>query len=194
MNKLPEICITIAGCVALLLCNGPNSYSKEPSAATDAAAAKTFTVPDKFSISDPGDGYQWSLHREMEHQGIKMRYYALAKEGSQSAIVLGVQERTVDSDPARITAIKGHYNGTWEGLMATGFTELKARRPKLEPPVPDRVEFSITSKDPLGGESYIYFLTVFGRSVYSVQAKASTLEEVRRMYEIANSFQELPAK
>jgi len=187
------ICLTLVGSVALLLGPGRTACCDEPPPAGLAVEPQTFSVPGKFSIDAPHDGYQWTLHHEDEIQGVKMQWYLYSKTGGQSAVVLGVQEYTADTDQARIDTIRGHYDGTHETLEKGGFTDLKGHPPKMEPPIPDRVPYAIMGKNPAGGDAYTFGLIVFGRSVYTLQTTASSREDARHMYDIANSFKELPA-
>jgi len=171
--------------------DGADAKTQLPKADTDQNNA--FVVADEFSVDTPADGYRWSLARTMEVEGTPVRVYACTKEGSTSAIVLSVQEWVApDVEAARRATLKAHYNTLVTVLGEGGFTDVLVRKPSLDSPIPARVPFAVKCKKPTGEDMYIHCITAFGRSIYSLQATADTVEQADHFLEVINSFRELP--
>ncbi len=152
--------------------------------------AQPFTVPGKFSINSPGNGYRWRLARKMRMEDVNVSLFVCMKEGSTSVITLAVEEHTADLDAERQAVIKGHYNGLYKSLVSGGFTEVKGTQPSLESPLPDRVSYSFSGRKPDGSAACVNGLTCFGKNVYVVQVAAGTLEQANEFAEVARTLKE----
>lgn len=162
------------------------------SGAAQAPAGEDFVADGLFSVATPS-GYAWSLAKEGETQGVAFRAYVCAREGSPTRIVVTVEGRVVATDEERSAAVKGHWNGMLEMLQNGGFTRPETQRPKLDPPLPDRVPYRLTADDPTGARRHVRCVTVFGRkNIYLIQSMAASVDEADALMPTLDSFRELP--
>lgn len=156
------------------------------------APAEVFEAAGLFHVATP-EGYAWKLANEGERDGVLYRAYLCAREGSPTRVVVTVEGRVVATQPERVAAVKGHWNGMLEMLQQSGFKKPETRRPDVEAPVPDRVAYGLSADDPSGNRRQIRCVTVFGaRNIYLIQGMAASVEEADLLMKTMESFKELP--
>src|SRR5262245_18585115 len=100
------------------------------------------------SVGLPAKGYRWGEVREIPE--VNATVCVCEKEGSPSRIILAIEKRTRKLDGERSGGIKGQYNGVLTKLKNSGFTIKGAKRPSIEPPIPDVLAFTLIGNDPKG--------------------------------------------
>lgn len=168
--------------VTIILAGVAQTPGGEPFAAKDGL----------FTVAAP-EGFAWSLVKEDEVEGVPIRAYLCAREGSPTRIVLTVEGRVHADDAARAAAVKGHWNGMLEMLQKAGYQKPRMQRPSVDPPLADRVAYGLSADDPAGARRYVRCVTVFGsKSTYLMQAMAGSAEEADALMPTLDSFRELP--
>ena len=156
------------------------------------AGGEPFVAEGVFTIATP-DSLAWSLVKEDQVDGMPIRAYVCAGEGSRTRIVLTVEGRVVTTDQDKSAAVKGHWNGMLEMLQKAGFQRPETHRPRLEPPLGARVGYRLAGDDPTGARRYIRCMTIFGKkNIYLIQAITASVEEADALMPTFDSFRELP--
>jgi hypothetical protein len=159
-----------------------------------AAAAGELKVEGSFVVATPADGFAWSKLNEAAGPPKVAVYVAKKGEGEEGTVVLTVQGRVLDQDPARVATLKANYNAMVQTLQAQKFTELKGSKPALTPPIPDRVAFIMMGKNAQGGDAAFYVETIFGkRNTYLLQAAAGSADAAKALGKVAGTLKEEPA-
>jgi hypothetical protein len=151
-------------------------------------------VENAFSIAAPAEGFVWSKANEAAGPPKVTLYIAKKGEGEHGTVLLTVQERAIDQEAGRVATLKANYNAMVQTLAAQKFTDLKGSKPALTPPIPDRVAFILTGKNPQGADTAFYVETIFGkRNTYLVQAAAGSADGAKALGKVAQTLKEEPA-
>lgn len=157
-----------------------------------APAGDLFEAPGLFTVGTP-EGFTWTPAGEGEREGVQFQAYLCAREGSTTRVVLTIEGRVHADDKARADAVKGHWNGMLEMLAKSGFKKPETHRPKVDPPLPDRIAYSVSCDDPKGARRHVRGLTIFGaKKTYLIQAIAGSPEEADALMKTIETFRELP--
>ena len=158
------------------------------SAGQTAPSATALVVPGRFSIETPA-GFKWGPPQETMEPGRTVTSYRCTTEASKSNFILVDVKIKHDTDEKRRSEINKMLSDQ-DYLRKKGFTPTVVKQPKLDAPIPDRVDFWLKCKTPSGGSSVIYTIVIFGRSTYTITANAVTEEEALDMLRLAESFKE----
>lgn len=155
-------------------------------------AGEEFVVPGEFSIATPTGGFKWKEIRNEDTEKSSDKWYSCTKEGQKAGIVLGVEMRSAESDPAKLETLRGTFNTMLYRMDQRGFTNPKAKQPSMTTPVADRVEYEIAAKTPSGTDTYILGETIFGGRVFSIQVTADSRQQAEDLRSIVKkSFKDL---
>lgn len=154
-------------------------------------ATGEYSVPGAFAIGTPAGGHRWEFLEEIDLQGVASRSYRCRKPGSQARIVLGVVDDTIKTDKDRAGFTNGFHNLTVKSKQFGVFTEIQESKPKVDPPVADRVPFSFIAKKADGTALYMRGIAIFGKRAFVFQAFADSQAAVDEMFKISESLREL---
>lgn len=146
------------------------------------------TVPGVCSIGTPGEGWAWKAVKEYTPE--KGGTYVCMAEGKPGRVFLTIDSRKITTDEERIATLKVHFNTIHQSLEKLGCTEIKGKRPKLDPPIPADVDFLLFGKTEKGATIYFAAHTLFKDHSYLVQAVAPALGQAQSLAEIAGSLRE----
>lgn len=164
----------------------PTAPATSPGGAPQAGSEK-LTVPGVFSVAAP-QGYAWQTAQAFDPAtgGV----YLATAEGVASRLVVTADARKIDKDPQRISALKAHFNAMAQTMQKMGLTDLKFQQPKLEAPIPERVDYWVSGLTPDGARMHFYAQTVFVQRTYQVQAASPSEEDAKKLIDSAKSLQE----
>jgi hypothetical protein len=155
------------------------------------AAGGDINVAGGGVVPVPAEGYAWEKVREVKGTNAPtVQIFSATKEGSQSRVVLIVEQTPADTDAKKLARIKRDYNGMASSLQEQGYTGLKGAKPPLAPPFGDRVWFSMAGKDKDGKAAAFHAVLLFGKCVYHVQAAAGTEAEAKALARVADAVKE----
>lgn len=157
--------------------------------AADKKDEDTFKVAGKFTIAAPAPGFKWEKVRDVAQGKLTATMYLAQKENSAARVVLINEHRKVDTDQRKSDSIRGAYDGLLDTLKETGTTEIKASRPSLKPPIPNRVSYLMTGKKD-GADIAYAGAVVFGNEVYQFQVIATSPDEAKKLIKVAESLKE----
>lgn len=165
--------------------NYPKALQHKPKVEPDAGALKIENV---CTIGLPAKGFRWGeVRRIPEVDGYSC---TCEKEQSPSRVTLVVEGRTRSLDGERSGAIKGHYNGLQTQLKELGFTIWSSKRPELNPPIPNFLEFSSMGHDPQNNLFFVHSITLFKTQTYLIQAFAATETEAKHLANVSRTLKE----
>ena len=152
-----------------------------------------FELPGVMWVGVPKNGFAWKVVQEAKEGEAGATVLACNKTGSDSVIVLTIENRKVGDDGQRIAAIKGHFNGLVEGLQAAGIKILRVEKPSLATPVPKRVSFSVSAEKPDGSPAEVRGILFFGERIYGFQVVSNDNKEADELAKVARTLKELRA-
>ena len=143
-----------------------------------------------FTVLTPA-GYQWEFIQSLDNQELKGELYKCSNpESAATNMVLVIEDLARPTDGYRSGGIKGHYNGAIESLKRQGFKIVGYKRPEFTPPIPERLDFSITALAANGVNTFAYFHSYFGQKTYLFQAFSPSESEGAKVIEVGATLKE----
>jgi hypothetical protein len=150
-----------------------------------------FAVPGLFSIASPDNGFVWESVTTKEFQGTKAYYFHCKKPGSNTHMLLVVEDRNPDSEGKKSAATKAHWNVMCELVANMKLKEAKGARPSIEAPIPEVLQYGITAETDDGIPTFVQCASIFKTRIYSLTVIGNNLKEAQDLREVSKTIKEL---
>lgn len=175
---------------ALLLAVSILTLAARPALAADPAPDGRLET-DHIIVPPPGDGFKWVKVRDVDQGPVHVTVYLAQKEGSAAKVVLVAGLPAPAGDKGRADVLAGFYDGITSSMAQQGYKEVKAQRPALKAPIPSRVAFTVTCKDPAGNDVATEAVIRFTKdNAYQLQVQAPTVDEAKKLAGCVDALKE----
>lgn len=117
--------------------------------------AKPVTIDNLVTAQPVPEGYDVTLNQLKDGETLLGHQLVFTKEGAVSKVMVSVEERKLPSKDHKVTALKGHINGTAKSFAAAGLELVKKDIPDIEKVnVNKRTKCSLNNKTAEGGSIF----------------------------------------